>query len=236
MIISHPLIDGIRLENCFEENVNAYEILCSLIASTKQFSFIDLESNNIRTGGRTEIPDLLVTNPPLQKLYLANNQLYDSDAILIARALKQNTNLLRLRLGQNNITDVGRDALQKAAFDPTSFNTVADSNHSCSIEGIDLGGGNVPTNWHVDSPKVNRARKIYSLLSSRHREGVNVHHLDTEFEDDSLKFVPKVLESIHINAEYARGYKGNVHPLSVMYEVLQSWKMPTLYENNGATR
>ena len=90
-------------------------------------------------------------------------------------------------------------------------------------------------NQYEDS-KANRERKIYSLLSARNREGVNVQHLDAEFEDEeSLKLVPKVLESAHMYARYASSSDAMlVHPLSVMYEILRSWKMPILYENNGA--
>ena len=55
-----------------------------------------------------------------------------------------------------------------------------------------------------DDSKVNRGRKIYNLLSSRNREGMNVHHLDSEFEDhSSLKLVPKVLECVHIYDRYS---------------------------------
>jgi Ran GTPase-activating protein (RanGAP) involved in mRNA processing and transport len=139
-IISHPSIDKITLENCFGENVNAYDVLCSLLTSSKQFSHIDLETNSIRTGGHTEIPDFLATNPPLEVLLLANKHLDDNDATLIARALKRNTNLQRLRLDENDITDVGRDALRNAIFDSTSLNSLADSNHTCYIDGIDLAG------------------------------------------------------------------------------------------------
>ena len=97
--------------------------------------------------------------------------------------------------------------------------------------------GAFSNNWFGHSSKANRGRKIYGLLSIRNREGINVQHLNSEFEDDSLKLVPKVLESVHI---YASGLNYSkdcfVHPLSVMYEVLRSWKMPTLYENqNGAS-
>ena len=53
-----------------------------------------MESNNIRTGGGTEIPDYLATNPPLESLYLANNNLDDNDAVLVARALKSNKNFI----------------------------------------------------------------------------------------------------------------------------------------------
>ena len=227
-IISHPSIDKITLENCFGENVNAYDVLCSLLASSKQFSYIDLETNNIRTGGRTEIPDFLATNPPLETLLVEDNHLDDNDATLIARALKRNTNLRRLRLDENDITDVGREALGKAVFDSTSLNAVADSIHSCFIEGIDFDHIN-----DDEESKVNRGRKIYRLLESRHREGTNARHLDAEFDDDSLRLVPKVLEAVHHNAGYGLGRVGHVHPLSLLYEILRSWKMPTLYENNG---
>ena len=231
-IISHPSIDVIGLENCFGDNVNACGILFSLLlASNKEFSHIDLDSNNIRTGGGTEIPDYLATNPPLKELRLARNHLDDNDAILIGRAMKRNTNLRDLRLNQNDITDVGRDALRNAMFDSTSLNTVADSNHSCSIKGLDF--GDIFNNQYEES-KSNRATKIYSLISSRNREGTNVQHLNAEFEDESLKLVPKVLEAVNVYDE--GGDEGDVLPLSIMYEVLRSWKMPTLYENNGLAR
>ena len=223
-IISHPIMDSVHLHNCFGGNVGAYNTLCSLLSSNKSFATIAFESNNIRAGGRTEIPDFLATNPPLEKLQLASNHLDDNDAKLIARALKRNTNLRRLYLGQNDITGIGRDALRHAVFDSTSLNTVAASNHTCFIEGIDFDHIN-----EEEEPKVNRGRKIFSLLSSRNREGVNVHHLDAEFDDDSLKLVPKVLESVSIYAIY--GKTDDVYPLSITYEILRSWKMPILYEN-----
>ena len=77
---------------------------------------------------------------------------------------------------------------------------------------------------------MNRGRKIYRLLDSRHWEGTNVQHLDAEFGDESLKLVPKVLEAVNVYAEYG---DEDVHPLSLMYEIMRSWKMPSLYEHNG---
>ena len=103
------------------------------------------------------------------------------------------------------------------------MNAVADSNHTCDI---DIASCNDP-----DKLKANKGEKIYYLLSAMHRDGVNVRHLESEFEDDSLKLVPKVLESVNIYAEYGSS-TGDVHPLSIMYEILRSWKMPTLYETS----
>ena len=60
-----------------------------------------------------------------------------------------------------------------------------------------------------------------------------MYHLNLEFgnedeDDDSLKLVPRVLESVH---RYSYVYRPNTaQPLSIMYEILRSWKIPELYE------
>ena len=231
-VISHPCIDKVRLENCFGDDINGYEILRHLLASDKNFSHIDLERNNIRTGENTAISDYIATNPPLKKLFLADNHLDDDDAMLIARSLKHNTNLKHLRLDNNEITEIGSASLSNAVYDSTSLNSMADCNHSCTITGIDT-PVNIFGNHPDIIPKGNRAHKIYHLLSKRNQEGSNVHHLNLEFdhEDDSLALVPNVLVSVH---GYSSIFGRNpVHPLSITYEILRSWKMPELYENGS---
>jgi hypothetical protein len=175
---------------------------------------------------------------------LANNNLNDEDARLIARALKHNTNLEELWLGDNDFSEilydngtreVGSNALCKAIYDPTSLNSVADCNHTCFIFGGASFGNNIPINRYT--PKQNRIRKIYHLLSVRNRDENNVHHFNLEFGDDdendeSLKLVPKVLECVH---RYAVSQSCGecidyLPPLSVVYEILRGWKMPELYE------
>ena len=93
----------------------------------------------------------------------------------------------------------------------------------------------------MNTPKVNRARKIYHLLSERNREWSNVHHLNLELddEDDSLALVPNVLAGVHQyyhGTRFSQRYDSDqVRPLSIMYEILRSWKMPQLYECRGMT-
>ena len=64
---------------------------------------------------------------------------------------------------------------------------------------------------------------------------------DDEDEDDSLALVPNVLASVQ---QYCRGarfsrddltHQALVHPRSIMYEILRSWKMPQMYECRGMT-
>ena len=120
-IVRHPSIDKIRLDHCFGGDgiqfggdVNGYDVLRPLLAGDKNFTYIDLERNHIRTGGGTVISDYLATDPPLKKLDLRNNNLNDEDARLMSQALKRNTNLGYLFLFDNDITEIGCDTLRNA--------------------------------------------------------------------------------------------------------------------------
>jgi Ran GTPase-activating protein (RanGAP) involved in mRNA processing and transport len=187
-IIKHPTIDKIRLDGCFGEEVNENDVLCSLLASDKNFAEIDLDNNNIQTDGISEISDYLAIDPPLKELYLRNNDLNDEDASLIARALKHNTNLQWLSLDENNITRNGSTVLRDAVYYPTSLNSLSDCNHTCRSYGLSW-GGDVPVNLPGLTSKQNRARKIYHLLSLRNKEGNNVHHLNLEFGDEGTRMM-----------------------------------------------
>jgi len=199
----------------------------------------DLDRNNIITGGGTEIPDYIAMNPPLKILYLQNNKLNDDDATLIARALKQNTNLQSLLLGGNNITAFGIEALYKAIYDPTKLNTLAGCNHTCNIEGCRIEGSNCFNDANLENTgdkRFNRGKKIHHLLINRHKEGSNVQHLNAEFEDGdgddsslTLKIIPTVLETIHRYCTVGLFLTKTITPLSITYEMLRGWKMPELY-------
>lgn len=228
-IINNPSIVDFQLEHSLGDGVNGYAALSTLLASDKRWKFIDLEGNNIKTEGDIAIPDYIANNPPLNHLYLANNNLNDNDAILIANALKNNTNLLEIRLG--DISNIGKEALLKAVYDPTSLNSLTDCNHSCTIEGISFDHRNTDNDYD-DGSEANKSKKIYHLLSIRNREGSNVQHLNEEFAEDkddslTLKLVPKFLEFI---SQFDRPDRSFVHSLSIVYEILRGWKMPELYD------
>jgi len=206
--------------------VNGYNLLRSLLSRNATLVRIDLDSNNIRTMGGTHLSDFLATNPPLQSLYLENNYLNDSDAVFIANSLKRNTNLANLFLGRNEITCIEGNALSNAIFDSGSLNSAADSNHICTIHDIGLDRN---TNNISGSARRNRVKKIFSILSSRNTQGANVYHLNLELGDASLKIAPLVLDCLARSAA-SGGSSYRPVTLSILYEVLRSWKMPSLYE------
>ena len=147
--------------------------------------------------------------------------------------MKHNNNLQYISLDGNNITDVGNHALSNAVYDPTSLNSLANCNHTCHIHGLNW-SDDIPSNLLGSTLNSNRARKMYHLLSARNKVEFNVNHLNLEFgdeneNDESLKLVPRVLESVN---RYDSNWESTdyVPPLSITYEILRGWKMPELYE------
>ena len=233
-IVSHPLIHHVQLDNCFSAGTRSYSVLQPLLvgAGVQRYDHVELANNNISTGGCTAIPDYITSNPPLRYLNFSNNNLNDEDAILISRALKHNTNLQTIKLKDNDITGIGRNMLLNVIYDNSSLNSVTNSNHSCHIEGFDY-------YYHISNVYFitldNRRSKVYNMLSKRNREGSNVHHLNMEWgDDDSLTLVPHVLECTQKTGGFKYQFRyvddEEVSPLSIMYEILRSWKMPELFE------
>ena len=231
-IKQHPSINTIKFEDCFGEYLNGYDMLCSLINGGKHFDSITLVDNNVSTMGNTHLPDYIATNPRLQTLHLENAGLNDNDATLMATALRNNSNLRVLHLQKN---DVGVGALERAVFDPTSLNLVAECNHTCSIvmrAHFDEFQNNVFS--RDANSRYNKGKKIYHMISLRHKIGTNVKLLDAELGDDSLILVPHVLDCLYRCSEQFRvvhpRYVDDIRPLSIFFEIWKGWHMPALHE------
>ena len=113
---------------------------------------------------------------------------------------------------------VGDEALSLALCDVSSLNSVADSNHSCSIETNNFSGND------DEDREINRAAKIYGLLSSRNKTLSNVQDLG----DIDVKLLSKILEGVQ---KYSNdGDEDIVKELSIVYEIMRCWdKVSHLY-------
>ena len=233
VINSHPSLCRFRLNQICGTNVNGYDILPSIVAllSGSKTYDINLSSNNICTNGGTLLSDVIATNNPrLKDLRLNNNCLDDDDIVLIADALKHNTNLKCIRLNGNNVSNIGHSALRGVIFNETSFNLMASCNHTCHI-GVD------EIEYDINNSSFSGGdigKKIYLLFSIRNREGTNVQHMELEFgEDLLLKLVPNVCQFVMRNSSRHDGgskyYSDKstiaVRPLSILYEVIR--KLPS---------
>eukprot|EP00984_Skeletonema_dohrnii_P031273 scaffold23556_cov111-Skeletonema_dohrnii-CCMP3373.AAC.2 len=218
----HPSLVDVSITGCFTRLGN--EMLRSLLRTDG----LKLErlgmAENALLGIRTDInvctllADYLATNPRLEELDLQNNRLDHSDAVLIANALRSNTTLRHLHISANDVGAVGDEALRRALCDETSLNSVADSNHSCFIETNDFFGN------EDDDIEINRAEKIYGLLSSRNKTMSNVQ----DFGDIDVKLLPNVLEAVQ---NYSNDRDEDiVKELSIVYEIMRCWdKVSHLY-------
>lgn len=226
IIEDHPSIEMIRLGGCIRTEVDGYGVLKSVMtAGASKLKTVAMIANDITTGGSTFISNFLATNPILETLKLRENNLKDQDAFSIARALKHNTNLRFLDVENNDLTYVGWDALRKAEFDSTSLNSAADSNHTCFIYNSSFINININIDRGSEKPVLPltvRRRKIYSVLSARNRECSNIQY----FDKVPFEFLPDMLRSIQLYSERPVGRDGcdnTAVPLSVVFEVMQSW-------------
>ncbi len=237
VVHNHPLVELDLYRSQFEPGMGDVMLTSLLTYDDLKLEKLGMSSNDITSGVSTLLADFLATNPRLKELDLSNNHLNDSGAVLIANALRSNTTLESLELGNNNditndITDLGVEAFRLVLCDESSLNSVADSNHSCTV----TVNGFEEFYWNKNSLSNvmadNRGRKIYSILSSRNEVMSNVEH----FGDVDVKVLPNMLEAVQrYSKNVVRGRKREVEALSIVYEVMRQWeKVFPLYKSSGA--
>jgi len=100
-------------------------------------------------AGVTVGAEFISSNRPIEGLRLQHNNLSDNDTLLLASALKKNSHLKWLNLQNNNITEEGEKNLLKALFDPSSMDSIIESNHIC-----------IPYTYDTDKPRVVARRPL----------------------------------------------------------------------------
>ncbi|KAK1739025.1 hypothetical protein QTG54_010341 [Skeletonema marinoi] len=219
----HPSLVDVSITGCFSSRLGN-EMLRSLLRTDElKLEKLSMPENALLGIGTdinvcTQLADFLSTNPRLKELDLQNNGLDGSDAVMIANALRSNTTLRKLYISANDVRAVGDEALRRALCDEASLNSVADSNHSCCIETDNFSGNN------DEDREINRAEKIYGLLSSRNKTMSNVQ----DFGDIDVKLLPNILESVQKYSNY--GDEDIVKASSIVYEIMRCWdKVSHLY-------
>ncbi|EJK47650.1 hypothetical protein THAOC_33615 [Thalassiosira oceanica] len=213
-------------------NENAHAILSGVDFST--YKVFNLWGNNLQTNGRTDIPDLIAANSPLEELSLYQNRLNDDDAVLIAHSLRGNTHLRKLDVEDNDINERGMRALYEAVNDTSTLNALSGSNHSCFLEGLsddfDLEWINEQEGWNGIC--MNRMFKIHKLMAERYLNGGgNVPHLNTEMSGENAVFLtPYLMESVvRRHDAFQKKYNEVECSLGLLYELLKDWKMAELF-------
>ena len=210
----------------------------------------------ISSNGPTELLRLRTNILERGRIILLNgNKISDSDTLLLASALENNTHLKQLDLRNTNITEEGEKILLKAMFDPTSMDSIIGSNHTCQIFTYDI---NNPTaidqrpplerevfminGWEVNIQQKIREKLVLALC------GVDGGLFDlSSLNDLPLGVMPRVLELIQKHTTMRRSSKPPIQlekdALTRLFHTLRSWELPLLFENlnrpstnNGTTK
>eukprot|EP00573_Skeletonema_grethae_P000029 CAMPEP_0201687898 /NCGR_PEP_ID=MMETSP0578-20130828/1744_1 /ASSEMBLY_ACC=CAM_ASM_000663 /TAXON_ID=267565 /ORGANISM="Skeletonema grethea, Strain CCMP 1804" /LENGTH=568 /DNA_ID=CAMNT_0048172077 /DNA_START=24 /DNA_END=1727 /DNA_ORIENTATION=- len=221
VVRNYPLVELEIFDSC-APGIGDQMLTALLTGGDLKLERLDMSHNNITSLGITILSDYLATNPALKYLFLASNEFNDSDAELIANALRTNMTLRYINLEGNinmNYDGAGAKAFRLVLCDESSLNAAADSNHMCFCVLCDY------SNRH-EQRQINRASKIYRLLSSRNRMLSNVNH----FDDIDVKMLPNMLEAVGKYHDAVREYNENAYPrisyveqLSIMYEIMRKW-------------
>ena len=240
-IVSHPNISQCFLSGLCREERNGRDYLVNLLhkEGLKRVSFSNC---GLDTEGQSALFDTIKLHPHLTYLALDDNKLNDIDAIHLADALRYNRTLDTLSLKGNEFTRLGEDILKKVVYDDSSLNAVADSNHVCTIMGLDSWQESSVCNANDcyygrdgNGPKRSRARKIFHLLEERNQQGTNVYHMEAEMGGDSLKFAPLALAAIQMYGQQRKKREEwddvaadfvtieDAAELSITCELIRSW-------------
>eukprot|EP00984_Skeletonema_dohrnii_P036546 scaffold37623_cov178-Skeletonema_dohrnii-CCMP3373.AAC.1 len=137
----HPSLVNVAFNDCFTIGWAGDEMLHSLLRTDNDLKLerLSMPENNLRGSHSllnvcSLLSDFLATNPRLKELNLYDNSFDESDAVLIANALRSNTTLRHLYIAENCMGDDVFDVWCRALYDESSLNSVADSNHHCYID------------------------------------------------------------------------------------------------------
>ncbi len=247
--VCHRSIVKLDLYNCFENGLGD-DMIRSLLTSggLAKLERLGIATNGLDSSTITALANFVATNPPLQELDIDDNVLGDNDAQALANALRSNTTLRILGLHSNAISAAGKELFHLVVHGDGNLNSIADSNHSCSVVGLKINCWNAYKFWkngawqltpRCERSRNNRARKIYRLLSKRNKSmsTSNVQY----FDGIDVKLLPFMLKAVqtyasvvpHAHDRHRSGYY-RVKPLSIVYEVMRKWdKVFPLYTDGG---
>ncbi|KAL7528409.1 hypothetical protein ACHAWF_003822 [Thalassiosira exigua] len=218
----HPHMKMFNLREC---SIGQFtDVMLEVVSAFDCMKIIDLGGNRVGSQSAEIISKSLAQNAFLKHLYLENNLLTDTEAILFADALRTNTNLRYLGLNGNKIRGTGIRALEKAVLNKCSMNEVYYSNHTCHVvtDGHRLSKILLSRNTRTD-PNKTRMIKIQSTLYYCYGNTSALTNLRHDLNNLPIELMPNVL-ALFKDKGAKSTYKG-----TALFQILRKWNMPHLY-------
>ena len=205
----NPSLEILSFSSCSLCN----KVLREILEGCKRKSQLGLELHMESFGSDAIaiMADYISSNHLLLGIDMSGNRITDSDATQLAAGLKKNTNLHWLEIHNNDITEEGEMCLRKVLFDPTSIDSIVQSNHRCRVYTYDNNARDNSIIAHRPPPEkeVLRINKEECTIGQKIRKkvvlalcGSNRELFDLAFLNDmSLELMPRMLE---LTQEYGR--------------------------------
>jgi len=225
--------------------IDAQRRIIKHVKRNPPLSALTLEKCGISSKSAEGLCNALKRNTNLAHLFLQNNNFNDDSVPFFVDALRNNSTLLTLQMTGNNFTVApGRKELINGALcDPTSLQTIAESNHTCLVALNKGNNGNHETHengfWNINALE-NEGQKIrYKVVLSLFTlKTIKLNHCD--FQHVPLELMPRLIELVQQEmgyGKYGRGIwkapiraKGSNPRLTRVYEVVHGWSMmPSLF-------
>jgi len=242
-IKSHPILERVSFVGCGLNNADTLRII---LEGCKRLNRVFIMNAGLKSECVGIISEFISKNYPTETIMLNYNKISDNDTVLLASAIKMNTNLRQLDVRDNDITEEGEKILLKALFDPTSMDSVVDSNHMCMTYTYDISNASLISQRQRplletevfkiilddDMSIQKKIRKKVVLALS----GVYGCHFDlSHFNDLPLQLMPRVLELIQEHTAMRRSRNTPIQlekdALTRLFHTLRGWELPLLFEN-----
>ena len=225
-LLNHPTIDAVILDEC---NIGSNDAVVEAVLPALELNEVVLQNNGISSYGARLISGSLALNPMVLVLDLEGNLLQDAEANMIAKSLKSNTNLVKLRMSNNQFTERGLLNLMRAVAGLVSLDEIHSSNHTCFIEiKDDRDDGGWPlsllskTNILMNPVMIKKMKILCAIIS--HDESYT--NISTYFVDVPTKIMPRIL---HFLQGVGLMNETKYNRLDTVYRLIREWSMPLLY-------
>jgi len=220
-------------------------ILEKILEGCKRMKHLSITGEEIRSETVGVLADFISGNHPTEVMFLNDNKITDSDSSLLASALENNTNLIQCDLSGNDITKVGQKKILKALYDPTSMDSIVESNHICRMYAYDIKNATVVAQRpHIEREVFNINKGDYTIGQKIRKKvvlalcGVDGELFDlSHLNDLPLQLMPRVLELIQKHTRSRtkvvknRPIRLERDALSRLFHTLRGWELPLLFEN-----
>ena len=243
---NHAALKRLMMDKC---GLNNIPILTEVLEGCRGIEALGIIWDGFGSEGVALIANFIRSNKTIEKLRFDGSKFTDNDVDILLASSKENTNLRQLDLKKNNITEEGENKLLKAMFDPTSMDSIIESNHILQAFTFDITKPRLYAQRPLLEQEVLRINKRsskgdYTIQQTIRKKvvlalcGVDGGLFDlSHFNDLPLGVMPRVLELIQEHGEarthVVRSMPGQLEKdaLSRLFHTLRGWELPLLFEN-----